>query len=178
MDNLDWQIVEALQQDGRRSYRQMGRDLGVSPGTVRLRTRQLIDDGYLRVIGVPTARLLGRQFQATIALKLEPGHARAVAELLAERPEVGWIGLTTSSRYDVLFEVILDDSRAFGPYREEFLAGLPGCRDIEVFEIWDVPKFSYDLAQARSADDEPTSAPSTSRSPRTGAGADADPSTA
>ncbi len=169
MDNLDWQIIEALQEDGRSSYRQMGRDLGVPAGTVRLRTRQLIDDGFLRVIGVPTSRLLGSRYQATIALKLEPGNAAAVAELLSARPEVGWIGLTTSSRYDVLFEVILPNSRSFGPYREQFLASLPGCRDIEVFEIWDVPKFAYDLARARAEQRELANGADTGPAPRAGA---------
>lgn len=165
MDQLDWQILAALQEDGRRSYRQIASDLGASSGTVRLRVKQLIDDGLVRVIGVPNARELGYQFQATIALKLRPGNAGLVAEILAARPEVGWIGLTTSSRFDVLFEILLPDSRAFGPYREEFLAGLPGCRDIEVFEIWDVRKFSYKVADVAESGSG-TSNGATSPTPR------------
>ena len=35
MDDLDWKLVAALQEDGRRSYRDLASDLRVSPGTVR-----------------------------------------------------------------------------------------------------------------------------------------------
>lgn len=149
MDALDWQIIKALQTDGRRGYRELARDLDVSPGTVRLRTKQLLDDGYLRVIAVPTTKLLEGMYQATIGMRLRPGHARRAAEILSERPEVGWLGLTSSGQYDLLFEVVLASSTDLGPYREEFLAGLPGCEAIDVFNIWEISKFDYDIARAR-----------------------------
>ena len=151
MDALDWQIVEALQQDGRRGYRELARDFDVSPGTIRARTMQLLDDGYLRVIAVPTTKLLEGLYQATIGLRLAPGHAREVADILAARPEIGWIALTSSGQYNLLFELIMADSTEVGPYREEFLAQLPGCEAIEIFNTWEVSKFGYDIARAHSA---------------------------
>lgn len=150
MDALDWQIVEALQVDGRRGYRELARDLDVSPGTIRLRTRQLLDEGYLRVIAIPTTKLLEGLYQATIGLRLAPGHAREVSDTLSARPEVGWVGLTSSGPYDLLFDVILADSADLGPYREDFLAGLPGCEAIDVFSIWEVSKFGYDISRAHA----------------------------
>ncbi|MFV0433963.1 MAG: Lrp/AsnC family transcriptional regulator [Leucobacter sp.] len=150
MDALDWRIIEALQEDGRLGYRELARDLGVSPGTIRLRTRQLLDEGHLRVIAVPTTKLLEGLYQATIGLRLAPGHAREASDILSARPEVGWVGLTSSGQYDLLFEVILADSADLGPYREEFLASLPGCEAIEVFNIWEVSKFGYDIARAHA----------------------------
>ena len=144
LDALDWQIMAELQEDGRRPYRQIGRRLGVSPGTVRLRVLHLMEEGLFQVIAVPDSLRLGYSFQATVGLGLDPGHANEVADILAERPEVGWIGLTTS-RFDVLFEIMLKDGRSFGPYKEDFLGRLPGCREIEVFEIWALKKFHYSL---------------------------------
>jgi Lrp/AsnC family transcriptional regulator for asnA, asnC and gidA len=144
IDDLDRSIMVELQDDGRRSYREIAHRLGVAPGTVRARVLQLIREGIFQVIAVPDPWRMGYRFHATVGLKLQPGFARRVGELLAEREEVGWIGLC-SSGYDVMFEIALPDSRSFGAYKEEFLPKLPGCQDIDVFEIWEVPKFHYRL---------------------------------
>jgi Lrp/AsnC family transcriptional regulator for asnA, asnC and gidA len=144
IDALDRAIMVELQDDGRRSYREIAHRLGVAPGTVRSRLLQLIQEGIFHVIAIPDPWRMGYRFHATVGLRLEPGHARAVGELLARREEVGWIGLM-STGYDVMFEVTLPDSRSFGGYKEDFLAELPGCVGIDVFEIWAVPKFRYRL---------------------------------
>jgi Lrp/AsnC family transcriptional regulator for asnA, asnC and gidA len=158
IDELDRAIMVELQDDGRRSYREIAQRLGVAPGTVRARVLQLIREGILQVIAVPDPWRMGYRFHATVGLKLQPGVAKQVGELLAEREEVGWIGLC-SSGYDVMFEVALPDSRSFGAYKEEFLANLPGCQGIDVFEIWDVPKFHYRLTPTAAVRNQATSAP-------------------
>jgi Lrp/AsnC family transcriptional regulator for asnA, asnC and gidA len=157
LDPLDLEIMAQLQEDGRRSFREISDRLGVAPGTVRSRVLQLIDDGVFRVIGVPDPWQMGFNFHATIGIKLDPGNAEQVADILASREEVGWVGLV-SSGYDLIFEVTLPDSRSFGRYKEEVLASLPGCRQIDVYEIWSIRKFRYHLtpqllgmAQERSA---------------------------
>jgi len=144
LDELDVRMMAELQDDGRKSFRQISHDLKVAPGTVRMRVLQLIQDGMFRVIGVPDPWRMGYKFHATIGLKLTPGHSEEVADLLAEREEIGWIGLT-SNTYEVMFEVALPDSRAFGQYRDRFLASLPGCLSVDAFEIWDIRKFHYRL---------------------------------
>jgi Lrp/AsnC family transcriptional regulator for asnA, asnC and gidA len=154
MDELDWQIMADLQEDGRRPYREIGRRLGVSPGTVRARVLQLVEDKVLQVIAVPNSAALGYHFHATVGLRLEPGRSTEVAELLAQRTEVGWIGLT-NSRFDVMFEVALEDGPSFGHFKETFLSRLPGCREIEVFETWQVKKFHYGLANLTNGRSRP-----------------------
>lgn len=145
LEELDRRILAELQEDGRRPYRKMAHRLGVAPGTVRSRLLQLIEDGIVRVIAVPNPLRMGYHFHASIGLQLKPGHSEEVADLLASREEVGWVGLVASG-YDVLFEIYLRDSRDFGAYKEQILARLPGCERIDVFEHWGVRKFSYRLA--------------------------------
>jgi predicted transcriptional regulator len=45
LDDVDREIVRQLQQDGRRSYREMARSMDVSEGTVRWRVKRLQDTG-------------------------------------------------------------------------------------------------------------------------------------
>jgi hypothetical protein len=87
---------------------------------------------------------MGYKFFATVGLHLDPGHAEQVADALAARPEVTWLGLLATG-YDVMFEIALPDAPAFGRYREEVLAALPGYKAADVFLCWDVRKFRYQL---------------------------------
>jgi Lrp/AsnC family transcriptional regulator for asnA, asnC and gidA len=145
VDDLDIRILAELQEDGRRSYREMSQRLGVAPGTVRSRLLQLIEDGIVQVIAVPNPLRMGYMFHATVGLRLKPGHSEEVAQLLAAREEVGWVGLVASG-YDLLFEIYLRDNWAFGTYKEDFLANLPGVEEIDVFQHWGVRKFHYRLS--------------------------------
>jgi Lrp/AsnC family transcriptional regulator, regulator for asnA, asnC and gidA len=144
MDDLDLRIMAELQEDGRRSYSVISERLGIAPGTVRSRVLQLVSDGVFQVIAVPDPWQMGYRFHATVALKCEPGHAERIGDLLAERGEVGWVGLMANG-YDVMCEVTLPESRSFGMYREDVLAKLPGVTSIDSFTIWDVRKFNYRL---------------------------------
>jgi DNA-binding Lrp family transcriptional regulator len=143
LDDLDWKILGQLQEDGRRSYREISDRLAVSPGTVRSRVLSLIRDHLVQVIAVPNSSRMGFRFHAVVGLQLQPGSADEVADVLTARPEVGWVGLTASG-YDVMFEVVLPNGRAFGPYKERFLSKFLPTR-VDVFELWDVRKFNYNL---------------------------------
>jgi Lrp/AsnC family transcriptional regulator for asnA, asnC and gidA len=144
VDQLDRQILAELEADGRRSYREISERLRVSPGTVRSRALQLIREGAVRIVAAPNPPLMGLMFHALVALQLEPGNGDAVADLLAGRPEAGWVGLVAGG-YDIIFEVALPDAQTFGRYKEEVLAKLPGCQRVDVFQVWDVRKFHYQL---------------------------------
>lgn len=144
LDGLDQKIMAELQEDGRRSYREIGKRLGVSPGTIRTRALQLMAEGLIEVIAVPNPWRMGFKFFADIGLRLAPGTAEAVADELARREEVSWVGLTATG-YEVMFEVVLPDARAFGRYREEVLSQLPGFLSADVYLLWDVRKLHYRL---------------------------------
>ncbi len=144
MDQLDRQILAELEEDGRRSYREISQRLGVSPGTVRARTLQLIRNGVVQIIAAPNPAQMGLMLHALVGLQLAPGNAEVVADIVSGHPEAGWVGLVTGG-YDVVFEVALPDVQAFGRYKEDLLAKLPGCQRIDVFQVWDVRKFHYRL---------------------------------
>lgn len=143
-DDLDMKIMAELQEDGRRSYREIGTRLGVSPGTIRSRALQLMADGLIEVIAVPNPWRMGFKFFADVGLRLAPGSADAVADELARREEVSWVGLTVTG-YEVMFEVVLPDARAFARYREDVLSQLPGFISADVYLLADVRKLHYRL---------------------------------
>src|SRR5947207_14480840 len=52
LDRIDQSIIEALQKNGRASFRRIAADIGISEATVRARYGRLCDDDVLQVTGV------------------------------------------------------------------------------------------------------------------------------
>lgn len=152
LDDLSVRLIALLQEDGRASFREMGKRLGLSPGTVRARFNQLREAGIVEVIAIPNAWRMGLRFHATVGLRLEPGRTEEVADILAKRREIAWIGLLLTG-YDLLIEIALRDAQEFGHYRETVLAKLPGFIGADVFVTWDIRKFRYSFTSETDSDE-------------------------
>lgn len=144
LDALSYRLIVELQRDGRASFREIGKRLRVSPGTVRARYNQLREAGIVEVIAIPNPWRMGLDFHATVGLRLEPGAVEDAVAVLAKKREVGWIALLLTS-YDVMFEVAMSDSHAFGEFKQSLWAELPGFISADVFAMWDVRKFRYEF---------------------------------
>lgn len=154
LDALSHRLIAELQRDGRASFREIGKRLKVSPGTVRARYSQLRKAGILEVIAVPNPWRMGLDFHATVGLRLDPGSIEGAVAVLSKKREVGWIGLLLTG-YDVMFEVAMRDSHSFGEYKESLWAEIPGFVSAEIFAMWDVRKFRYEIgAEIDAADAE------------------------
>ena len=52
LDDLDRKIISYLQYDGRMPFTQIATELGTTEGTVRRRTKQLIDSGAMQIVAI------------------------------------------------------------------------------------------------------------------------------
>ena len=59
VDELDRSVIEALQENGRESFRRIAARLGVSEATVRARYARLTGEGILQVVAVTNPLGLG-----------------------------------------------------------------------------------------------------------------------
>ncbi len=138
---LDKRIIEHLQADGRRPFTQIATDLGVSEAAVRARTNRLIERGIVQIVGVADPGKLGFQ-QALIGIRCEPGRLVAVAEALAELPEVDYVVVTTG-RYDILIEMVSADNEGLLEFLTHRLQAIEGVRDTETFAYLRLVKQTY-----------------------------------
>lgn len=104
MDRLDYEILSALQQDGRRSFTEIGKRLGVSEGTIRKRVTRLMVDGVIRIIGLVDPHLVGFDAPAMIQVSVSPPHLEEAAQAIAQFPEVSYL-LMVSGEFDLIVEV-------------------------------------------------------------------------
>jgi DNA-binding Lrp family transcriptional regulator len=94
MDQLDRQILHALQLDGRAPFRRIAAALGTSEQTVARRYRRLYADGVVRVTGVVDPTGAG-QSQWFVRIQCRPDSASSLADALARREDVSWVALTS-----------------------------------------------------------------------------------
>src|SRR6478735_7030462 len=102
LDEVSKAIIEQLQQDGRRSYAAIGKEVGLSEAAVRQRVQRLIEAGVMQVVAVTDPIELGFARQAMVGIRVS-GPVDVVADRLAELDEAdvvvvgaGYTGLWTA----------------------------------------------------------------------------------
>ncbi|MFB9237859.1 Lrp/AsnC family transcriptional regulator [Plantactinospora siamensis] len=104
LDDVAKQIIEQLQQDGRRPYASIGKAVGLSEAAVRQRVQRLLDAGVMQIVAVTDPLQLGFPRQAMIGLRTT-GDLETVADKLAGLDEVDYVVITAGS-FDLLTEVV------------------------------------------------------------------------
>ncbi len=107
LDDVSKQIIEQLQEDGRRAYATIGRAVGLSEAAVRQRVQRLVDSGVIQIVAVTDPLQVGFTRQAMIGVRCE-GDLEAVAEALGAITEVDYLVITAGS-FDILLEVVCED---------------------------------------------------------------------
>ncbi len=93
-DELDRQLLHALQLNGRAPFSQIAEVLGVSDQTIARRYGRLRSTGGLRVLGVTDPTALG-EVSWFVRVQCAPDVATPVAEALARREDTSWVSLTS-----------------------------------------------------------------------------------
>lgn len=104
LDDVAKQIIEQLQEDGRRPYATIGKAVGLSEAAVRQRVQRLLDAGVMQIVAVTDPLQLGFPRQAMIGLRTD-GDLERVADRLAEFEEIDYVVITAGS-FDLLAEVV------------------------------------------------------------------------
>ncbi len=107
LDDISKEIIEQLQQDGRRSYAAIGKAVGLSEAAVRQRVQRLIDGGAMQIVAVTDPMTLGFRRQTMIGVRCS-GDLDRVADQLAAMPEIDYVVIIAGS-FDLLIEVVCED---------------------------------------------------------------------
>jgi Lrp/AsnC family transcriptional regulator, regulator for asnA, asnC and gidA len=107
LDSVAKEIIEQLQQDGRRPYAAIAKAVGLSEAAVRQRVQRMVDTGVVQIVAVTDPLQLGFERQALIGIKVQ-GDVTTVADALADVPEIDYVVLTAGS-FDVIAEVVCED---------------------------------------------------------------------
>ena len=100
-------IIDALQHNGRRSYADIGRAVGLPEAAVRQRVQRMVDAGIMQIVAVTDPMQLGFARQAMIGIRCT-GDTTRLAEQLAAIEAVDYVVLTAGS-FDAIVEVVCED---------------------------------------------------------------------
>jgi len=136
LDPIDRQLVEALQRDGRASYAELADLVGLSPAATRLRVQRLLDAGVVTVVGVTDPLALGFPVMAALGVRVER-NVREVADRIAEIEGVIYVVFTSGS-FDLLVEVVCEDSARLLTVIDDEVRAIDGVRSVESFTYFGI----------------------------------------
>ena len=142
LDAVSKAIIEQLQADGRRSYAEIGKVVGLSEAAVRQRVQKLTDSGVMQIVAVTDPMQLGFYRQAMIGIRVS-GDTRAVADKLAKLSSVDYVVLTAGN-FDILAEVICEDDDELITLLNSEIRTLEGVASTETFVYLRLHKQLYD----------------------------------
>lgn len=141
LDDVSKAIIEQLQEDGRRSYAEIGKAVGLSEAAVRQRVQKLGDAGVMQIVAVTDPMQLGFFRQAMVGIRVT-GDTTAVAEQLGRMPAVDYVVLTAGS-FDILAEVICENDDDLINLLNQQIRGIEGVQSTETFVYLRLTKQFY-----------------------------------
>ena len=141
LDDVSKAIIDQLQEDGRRSYADIGKHVGLSEAAVRQRVQRLTEAGVMQIVAVTNPLQLGFTRQAMIGIKAE-GNLEPVVEALRAMDEVDYVVLTAGS-FDILVEVVCADDDHLLDLLNTRVRTIPGVRALESFVYLKLAKQTY-----------------------------------
>lgn len=142
LDPAAKEIISLLQRDGRASYSDIAKKVGLSEAAVRQRVGKLIDSGVMQIVAVTDPSQLGFYRQAMIGIRVS-GDARTVAKKLSTIEQVDYLVLTTG-RFDLLAEIVCVNDEELREILHGSIRTIPGVIDTETFTYLSLEKEHYD----------------------------------
>ncbi|MFF8729804.1 Lrp/AsnC family transcriptional regulator [Streptomyces sp. NPDC015171] len=147
LDTVDRTLIRLLQQDGRASYTDLGREVGLSAPAVRARVQRLTDSGLLQFAAVTDPLRLGLPVMALLGIRLDGAPREVIAEL--ERvPGVIYL-VSTAGSFDLFAEVVCRSMDELSEIINDDVRTVPGVRAVESFPYFGihVHRFTWDVPE-------------------------------
>jgi len=121
LDELGQKIIRKLQEDARQSFREIGRKLEVSEGTVRNRVRGLVKSNTMKISAIPNPEQLGLN---VMCIEVKVGSAERVEQQLIESPNVYYLCGCTGT-YDIIGIFAFHTPKEFDEFVKDVIANIP-----------------------------------------------------
>lgn len=128
IDNIDYQIITLLLEDGRMPASEIARQInGVSGRVVRYRIDRMVEAGVIKISAVVNPRILGFDTVADVFLEVESDMIAEVAEKVAQYEGVSYVACAIGET-DVSVQLVGKDTAEIYQFVTEVIHKIPGVR--------------------------------------------------
>jgi Lrp/AsnC family transcriptional regulator for asnA, asnC and gidA len=128
LDSLDWKILEALQENSKQTYSEVGRQLGVAHSTVYDRIRKMEKNGVIKkwTVDIDHEKIGMNYVTARMTVYTDPKESENVAKALSEAKEVLEVSMSLSEELLIIVKVIARDQDELHSFIAKKVAPLQG----------------------------------------------------
>ncbi|HJX13507.1 MAG TPA: Lrp/AsnC family transcriptional regulator [Dehalococcoidales bacterium] len=143
LDELGQKIIGELQEDARQSFREIGRKLEVSEGTVRNRVKALLKNNIMKITAVPNPQQLGFNFMCIMCIEVKVGSAERVEHLLIQSPNVYYLCGCTGT-YDIIGIFVFHTPQEFDEFVKSVIASIPEIVRTSTFVVMHISRSPWE----------------------------------
>jgi Lrp/AsnC family transcriptional regulator for asnA, asnC and gidA len=143
LDELGQKIISELQEDARQSFREIGRNLKISEGTVRNRVKSLLNSKSMKISAIPNPQQLGLNFMCIMGIEVKVGSAERVEELLIKSPNVYYLCGCTGN-LDIIGIFIFRNPSDFDEFVKKVIANIPEIVRTSTYVVMHVSRSPWD----------------------------------
>ena len=143
LDELGQKIIKELQIDARQSFREIGRNLKVSEGTVRNRVKGLLKTDAINISAVPNPEKLGLNFMCIMGIEVKVGSAERVEALLIKSPNVYFLCGCTGN-LDIIGIFVFRTPSEFDGFVKDVIANIPEIVRTSTFVVMHVSRSPWE----------------------------------
>lgn len=128
LDDLDWQIIRAIQENSKQTYSDIGRQLGVAHSTVYDRIRKLEKNGVIKkwTVDLSYEKLGLNHVAAYMIVYTDPKESENVAKKLSEAKEVAEVSMSLSEELLIIAKVMARNQESLHSFIAKQVAPLQG----------------------------------------------------
>lgn len=128
LDTLDWQILQAIQQNSKQTYSEVGRLLGVAHSTVYDRIRKMEKSGVIKkwTVDINLEKIGVHHITARMTVYTDPKESENVAKRLSEAKEVLEVSMSLSEELLIIVKVVAKDQEELHSFIAKRVAPLQG----------------------------------------------------
>ena len=137
LDDTDLRILEALEEDARQTYMNIGKKLGLAHSTVYDRIRKMEQQGIVqRYTAVINAEKAGaKSITAIVTIYTDPRESERVAEKLSKEPEVLEVYTSLSEELQIIAKIVAESQEKLHTFIANSVAPLPGVLRIRTSTV-------------------------------------------
>ncbi|MGB9740817.1 MAG: Lrp/AsnC family transcriptional regulator [Candidatus Bathyarchaeia archaeon] len=128
LDLTDLKILQALQEDARHTYTEIGKRLGLAHSTVYDRIKKMESCGVIKryTAVVDAEKVRGKNVTAIMTIYTDPKESEKVAEKLCQAPQVLEVYSSLSEELQIIAKVVAENQESLHEFIAHVVAPLPG----------------------------------------------------